>query len=252
MLKNKIKKLCLIGGLMMSLLPFTHTAQAADKELIVATNLGFVPFEFTEKGKYVGFDVDLIDAIAQKLGLKYKWRTMEFGGLVSALQTNNVDMVIAGMTITPERQAVVDFSDPYYQAGLAVLTRLKDEHIKTTADLAGKPVAVQTGTVAVEYMKKEVPTAKLNYFPEVNNLYLDLLTGRSDAVVHDSPNVQYYAATAGKGKTRVTGFIDTNESYGIAFPKGSPLVAEVNKALKELKEDGTYDKIYSKWFGKIE
>lgn len=246
---KKCMKWMAVGVLAMSI-GVVAQAKATKKELVVATNFGFVPFEFTENGKYVGFDVELIEAIAKKLGWKYKWRAMEFGGLVAALQTGNVDVVIAAMTINEKRQRAVDFSQPYYESGVSIMTRAADaKKYRTAKDLAGKVVAVQTGTVAVDFLKKEVPTAKIAYFPQVDNAYLDLLTGRADVVLHDTPNVQYYAATAGKGKVAITGHLVTGDFYGIALPKGSPLVAQVNKALDELKLDGTYQKIYNKWFG---
>jgi len=111
-------------------------------------------------------------------------------------------------------------------------------------------VAVKTGTVGVDYMKANVPGAKLKLFPNIDNAFLELATGRIDAVVHDTPNVQYYARTAGAWKVKVTGSLKSGDFYGIAFPKGSELVPVVNKALKELKANGTYDKLYETWFGK--
>jgi glutamine transport system substrate-binding protein len=95
-----------------------------------------------------------------------------------------------------------------------------------------------------------VPSAKLKLFPNIDNAFLELATGRVDAVVHDTPNVQYYAKTAGSGKVKVVGSLKSGDFYGIAFPKGSDLVPVVNKALADLKANGTYDKLYETWFGK--
>ena len=100
-----------------------------------------------------------------------------------------------------------------------------------------------------DFLKKEQPLAKLKLFPNIDNAFLDLATGRVAAVVHDTPNVQYYAATAGKGRVVVTGALKSGDFYGVAFPKGSPLVAKVNTALADLKKSGEYGKIYQKWFG---
>ncbi|WP_255569224.1 glutamine ABC transporter substrate-binding protein GlnH [Comamonas sp. NLF-1-9] len=224
-------------------------AHAADKTLVVATDTAFVPFEFKQDGKYTGFDIQLWEAIAKQANLEYKLQPMDFNGIIPGLQTKSIDAALAGITIREDRAKVVDFSDPYYESGLAILAP-ENSTIKTAKDLDGKTVAVKTGTVGVDYMKANVPGAKLKLFPNIDNAFLELATGRIDAVVHDTPNVQYYAKTAGAGKVKVTGSLKSGDFYGIAFPKGSDLVPVVNKALKELKANGTYDKLYETWFGK--
>ena len=133
---------------------------------------------------------------------------------------------------------------------LAILVGEKNTDIKDAKSLAGKTVAVKTGTATVDFLKAQVPDAKLKLFPNIDNAYLELATGRVDAAVHDTPNVQYYANTAGKGRVKVVGSIKSGDFYGIAFPKGSDLVPQVNKALATLKANGQYDAIYTKWFGK--
>ncbi|CAM3404748.1 glutamine ABC transporter substrate-binding protein GlnH [Bordetella sputigena] len=234
---------------------FAMTTPAAaqsgsDRQLVVATDTAFVPFEFKQGNTYTGFDVDLWAAIAKQLNLKYKLQPMDFNGIIPGLQTKNIDVALAGITIRDDRKQVIDFSDPYYESGLSILVNADNSNIKSAADLAGKTVAVKTGTATVDYMQKNVPSAKLKLFPNIDNAYLELATGRVDAAVHDTPNVQYYANTAGKGRVKVVGNVKSGDFYGIAFPKGSPLVAEVNKALATLKSNGEYDAIYTKWFGK--
>jgi len=246
MIKRKIAA-ALVG---LSLIGVVSTAAAQDKELIVATDTAFVPFEFKQGSTYTGFDIDLWAAIAKELNLKYKLQPMDFNGIIPGLQTKNIDAALAGITIRDDRKQVIDFSDPYYESGLAILVAENDTSIKSAKDLAGKSVAVKTGTATVDFMKKEVPDAKLRLFPNIDNAYLELATGRVDAAVHDTPNVQYYANTAGKGRVKVVGKVKSGDFYGIAFPKGSDLVAKVNQALATLKANGQYDAIYTKWFGK--
>lgn len=225
-------------------------AQAQGKELIMATDTAFVPFEFKQDGKYTGFDIDLWDAVAKQAGLEYKLQPMDFNGIIPGLQTRNVDVALAGITIRDDRKQVIDFSDPYYESGLAILVREDTDGIQSAADLDGKQVAVKIGTATVDYLNREVPGAKLKLFPNIDNAFLELATGRVDAVVHDTPNVQYYAQTGGKGHVKVTGAVKSGDFYGIAFPKGSELVPVVNEALAAIKANGTYDVIYEKWFGK--
>ena len=246
MIKRKIAAV-LVG---LSLIGAVSTAAAQEKELIVATDTAFVPFEFKQGSTYTGFDIDLWAAIAKELDLKYKLQPMDFNGIIPGLQTKNIDVALAGITIRDDRKQVIDFSDPYYESGLAILVANDNSDIKSAKDLAGKSVALKTGTATVDFMKKEVPDAKLRLFPNIDNAYLELATGRVDAAVHDTPNVQYYANTAGKGRVKVVGTVKSGDFYGIAFPKGSDLVAKVNQALATLKSSGQYDEIYTKWFGK--
>ena len=246
MIKRKIA--AALAGL--GLIGIMATASAQDKELIVATDTAFVPFEFKQGNTYTGFDIDLWAAIAKELNLKYTLQPMDFNGIIPGLQTRNIDVALAGITIRDDRKQVIDFSDPYYESGLAILVAANNNDIKSAKDLAGKDVAVKTGTATVDFMKKQVPEAKLRLFPNIDNAYLELATGRVDAAVHDTPNVQYYANTAGKGRVKVVGTVKSGDFYGIAFPKGSDLVAKVNQALATLKSNGQYDAIYTKWFGK--
>src|SRR5690606_2172812 len=246
MIKRKIAA-ALVG---LGLIGIMATASAQDKELIVATDTAFVPFEFKQGNTYTGFDIDLWAAIAKELNLKYKLQPMDFNGIIPGLQTRNIDVALAGITIRDDRKQVIDFSDPYYESGLAILVADNNNDIKAAKDLAGKDVAVKTGTATVDFTKKQVPEAKLRLFPNIDNAYLELATGRVDAAVHDTPNVQYYANTAGKGRVKVVGTVKSGDFYGIAFPKGSDLVAKVNQALATLKSNGQYDAIYTKWFGK--
>lgn len=248
MFKNKIK--AVLAGITLAVaLPATSSALAQDKELLVATDTAFVPFEFKQNGKYTGFDIELWEAIAKEAGYKYKLRPMDFNGIIPGLQTRNIDVALAGITIRDDRKKVIDFSDPYYESGLAILVGKDNTTIKTAKDLEGKMVAVKIGTATVDYLKDNVPNAKLKLFPNIDNAFLELATGRVDAVVHDTPNLQYFAKTGGQGRVKVVGSLRSGDYYGIAFPKGSELVPAVNKALSTIKSNGTYDAIYSKWFG---
>ncbi|MCQ9615871.1 glutamine ABC transporter substrate-binding protein GlnH [Paenalcaligenes niemegkensis] len=248
MLKNKMK--AVMAGLALALVLPATSVLAQDKELVVATDTAFVPFEFKQDGKYTGFDIDLWDAIAEQAGLTYRLQPMDFNGIIPGLQTRNIDAALAGITIRDDRKKVIDFSDPYYESGLAILVNTETDDINTGDDLAGKLVAVKIGTATVDYLNRDVPEAKLKLFPNIDNAFLELATGRVDAVVHDTPNVQYYAQTGGKDRVKVTGAIKSGDFYGIGFPKDSELVPVVNKALKEIQDNGTYDQIYEKWFGK--
>jgi len=225
---------------------FAQPSRAND--LIVATDTAFVPFEFKEGDKYVGFDIDLWDAVAKDMGVTYTLQPMDFNGILPALQTKQVDVGLAGITIKDERKKVIDFSDGYYDSGFLLMVPT-DSTIKGPEDLAGKTLAVKTGTSATDYAKEHFKQTELRLFPNSDNAYLEVMTGRTDAAMHDTPNVLYYIKTNRQGKVKTVGPQMMAQQYGMAFPKGSDLVAKVNASLARVKANGTYASIYKKWFG---
>ncbi|AIR91517.1 glutamine ABC transporter substrate-binding protein GlnH [Pseudomonas cremoricolorata] len=230
-------------------LAISSTSMAAGKELVIATDTAFVPFEFKQGNEYVGFDIDLWAAIAKELGVSYTLKPMDFNGIIPALQTRNVDAALAGITIKEERKQAIDFSDGYYDSGFLLMVQSDNDSIKGEADIAGKSLAVKSGTSAADYAKANLKAKDLRQFPNIDNAYLELRTGRVDAAMHDTPNVLYYIKTAGEGKVKAVGSQMMAQQYGIGFPKGSELREPVNAALKKLRENGTYAQIYEKWFG---
>lgn len=231
-------------------LAFAVSSTAADKKLVVATDTAFVPFEFKQGNQYVGFDVELWAAIAKELKLDYTLKPMDFSGIIPGLQTRNIDLALAGITITDARKKAIDFSDSYYKSGLLVMVKANNDQVKSIKDLDGKVVAVKSGTGSVDYAKQNIKSKDLRQFPNIDNAYMELGTGRADAVLHDTPNILYFINTAGKGQFKAVGESIEAQDYGIAFPKGSnELIEKVNGALKTLRENGTYNTIYKKWFG---
>ncbi len=231
--------------------PAENKPEAKKEKLVVGVDASFVPFEFLNQqtGKYEGFDIDLWAEIAKELGLEYELKPMDFNGLIPALQSGAIDAALAGMTIKEERKQKVDFSIPYYDAGLLVLVRADNNDIKGVQDLKGKVVATKTGTTSYDYAVKIPGVKEVKPFPNIDGAYMELISGAADAVVFDSPNVLYYANTTGKGKVKPVGDLLEGQQYGFAFPKGSKLVPEVNKVLEKLFENGKYDELYEKWFG---
>ena len=227
-------------------LGMTSAAQAAD--LVVATDTAFVPFEFKEGDKYVGFDIDMWDAIASDLDVEYELRPMDFAGIIPALQTGQIDVALAGITITEERQNAIDFSDGYYDSGFLLMVA-ENSDITSVEDLGGKTLAVKTGTSASDWAEENLADTTLRKFPNIDNAYLELRTGNVDAAMHDTPNVLYYINTAGGGQVKAVGDQLMGHEYGIALPKGSDLREQINESLAKMKEDGRYDAIYEKWFG---
>ncbi len=223
-------------------------------KLIVGTSADFPPFEFVDEktNGIVGFDIDIAKAIAEKLGVQLEVKDIKFDALIPALQNGEIDMIIAGMTITEERAKVVDFSEPYFEADQAVLVKADNEEIKSADDLAGKKIGVQSGTTGELWVDENLVKAgkvsednvkRYNKFIEA---ILALKKGDVDAVVIDKPVAEAYAKT--EGDVKVTFIIKTGEQYGIAVRKGSDLLPIVNEVLKELKDSGKLDQLLKKWF----
>lgn len=227
-------------------LSFVNVANA--QEVKFATDNSNIPFSYMENGKLVGFDVELWDAIAKDMGVKYTTTPMDFSTVISDVHIGQIDVAMAGLIITRTRSNVVDFSKPYYEGGLVLLVR-SDSNIKSVDDLKGKTIAIKNGTSAFPYAIEHLPNTQRQLFPEIDAAFNDLVNGGVDAVLFDAPVVMHYAATEGKDKVKVVGGVLEQQSYGAAFPQGSQLLDRYNIALKHLQDNGTYATIYKKWFG---
>jgi len=165
---------------------------------IVGTEAQFPPFEIVDsRGKVVGFDVDLLNAIAEDQGFKVQYLDQDFAGLIPALQTGNVDIIASGMTITEEREQEVDFSEPYITAGLALAVPINNEEIQSVDDLQGKTVAVQTGSTGfmkAEELKEAGGIAEIKDFPHVNEAIEELKIGGADVMINDLPVTEAFIA----------------------------------------------------------
>lgn len=228
----------------------SEKAAQKEKVLKVATCADFAPFEFQgDKGKFEGFDMDIIRAIGKKMGDKVEISNIGFDGLIPALETGNVDAIISGLSINGEREKKVAFSAPYYKSGLTIVVKKSNTGIKSFADLKGKKIAVQIGTTGATEAKK-IPGAQVKEFNSSADTFIELKAGNVDAVINDKPVNAYYMVESGDKDVKVVGEPLTSEEYAIAVKKGNTkLLDKINKALEEIKADGTYAKIYKKWFG---
>ena len=225
----------------------------APKVLKVGTEPTFAPFEFQKEGskEFDGFDMDLIRAIGKQLNMKVEILNMGFDALIPAINAGNIDVAIAGMSITPDRQKAVDMSDPYYVSGLVVVVGKDNAAVKSVNDLNNKGIAVQIGTTGAERAAK-VPGAKVKNFNTNAEVFLELKNKGVEAVIIDKPVAEYFLATGGgKDYAKIVGDTMEAESYGISLKKNSPLTKEINKALLDLKKNGEYEKLYEKWFGAV-
>jgi polar amino acid transport system substrate-binding protein len=224
---------------------------AAKKKVVLGSDTAYAPFESQDpqSGKYVGFDIDLVNAVGEVANLDIEIRSMNFDGIIPALETASVDGAISAMTITEERQKAVNFSVPYYLSGQSVAVKTSNNDIKGFDDLKGKKLGVQISTTGAEEARK-VPNAKVTDFNTINEAFLALKSGAVDAVVNDFPVSAYFVKNNKDNDVKIVGDLKTSEHYGIAFPKQNAELRDTfNKALQTLKENGKYAEIYKQWFG---
>lgn len=220
----------------------------ADGVLNVGTNAEFPPFEYVnDNGEPDGFDIALIKAIGEKMGVEVQVDNMEFSSLVSSIGTK-IDVSIAGMTVTEERKQTVDFSNTYYEAVQYVILP-EGSTIATADDLKGKAIGVQLGTTG-DFIAEEIEDATVSQYNKAVDAVNDLVNGRLDCVIIDkNPALVFEAKFEGK-VTAVDGaqFAFEAEEYAIAMPKGDTVLAEqINTALEELKADGTFDALVAEY-----
>ncbi len=226
-----------------------------DGVLSVGSCLDYAPFESIEGGDEVGFDVDLAEEIATRLGLTVEWVKADFDTIFTSVSEGQFDMVAAASTITAERQEVVDFSDPYYNSRQAlVVNTTETPDIASTADLGeGHVVGVQKGTTGADWAKENlVPQGvELKTYGAAPDAFRDLEAGGIAAIVNDEPSsAEIIGELAG---LEIVEPIDTNEKYGFAFsPENPELTAAANGALAEIIADGTYAEIFGTYFPGVE
>ena len=208
----------------------------------VGTDATYAPFGFKDKdsGKLAGFDIDIINAIANEEGIE---------ALLPALQSNTIDIAISDMTISEERAKSVDFSKPYYIAGNGLVVNIDNTNINSFKDLEGKRIGVSIGSTGAEIASK-IPNADVRQFNIIVDAFLELQNKGVDVVINDTPVNEYYVNGKGKGIAKVTGEDYDAAPLGIAVKKGNTeLLNKINDGLAKIKANGKYAEIYKKWFG---
>ncbi len=254
----------LIGGLVLAACNKQEPAQTAApaasapaapaaKVYVVGTDAAYAPFESqNEKGEIVGFDIDVVKALAAKAGIEVKFVNTPWEGIFNALTQGDRDLLVSSITITDERKQTLDFSSPYFDAKQLIAVKA-DSKIAKFADLAKLKVGVQTGTTGDEVVTKlqGKESANVKRFESTPLALKELEAGGVDAVVADNGVVIHYVTNNAGAKFKTVS--DTSfaaEQYGIAVKKGNAdLLAKINKGLADIKADGTYDKIYASYFG---
>jgi polar amino acid transport system substrate-binding protein len=224
----------------------TPSAIKSKGELVVATNAEFPPFEYMEQSKFVGVDMDIAQAIADKLGVKLKIDNMSFDSVLAAVPSGKADLGISGLSTDPDRLKVMDFSDTYFASSVMMIVGIDNSAIKGKADLSGKKVGVQTGTIAdtIATEMKDIEVVRMN--KDADSIQ-DLLNGKLDAVLIDQYPANVFVEQ-NSGKIKLLDEKLSDDQYAIAAKKGNTeLLKVVNEVIKELKDSGEYDKIMEKY-----
>jgi len=230
------------------------TEPPAAAKIVIATDASWPPMEFVDQAKnIVGFDVDLIAAIAKDQSFEYELKNTAWDGIFAGLEGGSYDAILSSVTISDERKQKYDFSDPYFDANQAVVALMDNMTIKSEADLAGKTLGAQIGTTGAIYVADNLKETTLKNYDTPDLAMLDLVNGNIDGVVVDTPVAANYALQSDqfKGKAKIALEIVTNEVYGLTVQKGDPkgLLPIFNAGLKDVRASGEYDKIRTKWIG---
>lgn len=221
-----------------------------DGALTTCTHLPYEPFQFQQGSDIVGFDVEVIDLVAAKLGVEQQIIDTPFDTIQSGsdFDTGKCDLGAAAMTITDARKQNIDFSDPYFEATQALLVK-NAAGITDAAQLTGKRLGVQNSTTGQEYAQQNITGAELVVFEDLGLLLTAVQTGDVDAAINDNgPLLDFVKKNP---DLAVTAEFATDEQYGFGVRKGNTaLLAAINETVSAAKADGTYDRIYEKWFGR--
>lgn len=213
--------------------------------LTVGSDIPYPPFEQGKAGSYTGYDVELMEAIAEKIGRKAQFQDTSFDTIFRDLAQGRFEAVASATTITDEREETVDFTNPYYFSEQAILVRDGGE-IDSVEKLSGATVGVQQGTTGEEFVEEKGNVGELRPYPQGPDAVNALKSGVLDAVVLDIPVAENAVEAGG---VEISAAIPTEEEYGFVVSQGNDgLLGEMNEALEELKDDGTFTRIYKKWF----
>ena len=218
-----------------------------DGTLIVASDIPYPPFEQGDPPDYEGFDIDLINAVAEEMDLDVEIQDQPFE-VILAGQQGRFDLSIAATTIKPARENRVDFSDPYFEASQSLLVTT-DSDIESVDDITSDTVVGAEDTTTGETYANDETDGEVRAYASINEAFTALDNGQVDAVINDLPS-SASAVEDSEGDLEIIEEFPTEELYGIVIPEDSdPLVEAVNEALATVKEDGTLDEIYQEWFG---
>ena len=223
------------------------------KVYIISCDQAFAPFAIQQDdGSYTGIDVELLDAIAEAGGFEYELQPMDFSGIIPALTSGTIDGGMACMNITEERKESVDFSDPYYESGVALVCRADDDSIQSKEDLNGKVAACKEGSIGMIWCQDNAEQYgyEVTVYPDSASMMMAVANGQADFLLEDYPTISYQIKIGEQADLRVAiDAVDEVGEVGFAVKKGTnaELLEKFNAGLAEIKANGTYDEIISQY-----
>ncbi|UAW98626.1 ABC transporter substrate-binding protein [Halopseudomonas nanhaiensis] len=223
----------------------------AEETLRIGTEGAYPPFNLIDKsGEVVGFDIDIANALCEKMEVKCTVVTSDWDGIIPALNTRRFDFLVASMSITDERKQAVDFTDPYYTNKLQFVAPKKSDFKVDEESLKGKTIGAQRATIAGQWLEDNLgDVVDVRLYDTQENAYLDMNSGRIDGVLADNfVQYEWLQSESGSDFEFKGEPVFDNDKIGIAVRKGDPLRERLNEALAEIIEDGTYEEINAKYF----
>lgn len=230
----------------------TNSLDKVKKEgkILIGLEDSYPPMEFrNEKNELIGFDIELANELAKKLGVKAEFVITDFNGIILALNASKFDAIISGMSITDKRKEAIDFSEPYVMGGQVIAVKKGNTSIKSANDLKGKTLACQLGSIGDKTATEMKDLKEVKRYDKITEAFQEVSSGRVDAVIMDAQVGGYYT-TQKPGEYEILPGLVSEEPMGIGFKKGDKELKEaIDKALKELKDEGVLSKLSVKWFG---
>jgi arginine/lysine/histidine transporter system substrate-binding protein len=249
MFNKKLKKLAVLSAIAVTGIFALAGCNSSDEDtLVLGTSADYPPFEFMDKEQNIlGFDIMIAEEIAKDMGKELEIRNMEFNSLLTALQTDKVDMVLSGMNPNEERRKNVDFSDIYYLSKHYVVINSSDEsEIQEESDLEGKIIGVQLGTTQEKIAREKFPNAKLVALGSIQDIMLQLKTEKLDAVITEDAVATAYVNTDSDFVLPGIDYEDEEGGIAVAVKKDSPdLVEAINETIERLKEEGKIEEFFN-------
>ena len=232
--------------------PENNTAAADDNVLRIGTEGAYAPFNYTNAdGTLGGFDVEIANAICDDMQMTCEIMAQDWDGIIPGLKAGKYDAIVAAMSATPERAKQVAFTDPYFSNALVFLAK-KDSSFDpaNSSDINAHSIAAQRSTISSQWLENTYPKANMKLYDTLSNAFLDLGSGRVDAMISDKlPALEWLGSASGSDYVLKGDEIDINDNFAIAVrPNDEALQAKINQSLANIKSNGTYDKINQKYF----
>ena len=229
----------------------TDSASTDDNVLRIATEGAYAPFNYTNAdGTLGGFDIEISNAICADMQVTCEIMAQDWDGIIPGLKAGKYDAIVAAMSVTPERAQQVAFTDPYFSNALVFLAK-KDSSFdpSNSSDIDSHSIAAQRSTISSQWLEKAYPKADIKLYDTLSNAFLDLGSGRVDAMISDKlPAIEWLSSPSGSNYVLKGDEIDINDNFAIAVLPGDVLQGKINTSLSNIKANGTYDKINQKYF----